>query len=101
MCVFRHYNEVEVPLRSLNIDNPVSTTSVKNDNSSAIVVDLCNSPKKCQSVQTRLSHFFRKSKNDQICDRDNTEIGKTTNQFCVETNSQSIINNASTSSGSL
>lgn len=64
---FRHYNEVEVPLRAAVVDPiPRLNSNTKTVNSST-VVDLSESPKKCQTVQSRLSHFFKKSKTDEIC----------------------------------
>lgn len=91
--IFRHYNDVEVPLRSMNENHPVPSTSSKNVDSSAIVIDLCDSPKKCPTVQSRLSHFFRKPKIDGIVERKiNDEKVEKTDQFSVETNSQSLLN---------
>lgn len=64
----RHYQEVEVPLQSINLD-PLPGPSKKVEGVST-VIDLCESPKKCQTVQSRLSHFFRKPDRDKICDNE-------------------------------
>ncbi|XP_025417703.1 uncharacterized protein LOC112688631 isoform X2 [Sipha flava] len=75
----RHYNDVEVPLQSINLNpvpgpsatlDPVPRSSKNLKDVSTTVIDLCESPKKCQTVQSRLSHFFRKPDRDKICDRE-------------------------------
>lgn len=84
---------MEIPLQSINEYHPVPSTSAEKSNSPAIVVDLCDSPKKCQPVQSRLSHFFRKPKSDEVCEKEITsEKVIKTNHFNVETNSQSLLN---------
>lgn len=65
---YRHYNEVEVPLRTICVDpepDPKSTSITKIADPPPLI-DLCVSPKKNVTVQSRLSHFFRNSKNDKI-----------------------------------
>jgi hypothetical protein len=77
--IYRHYNDVEVPLQSINLNpvpgpsatlDPVPRSSKNLKDVSTTVIDLCESPKKCQTVQSRLSHFFRKPDRDKICDRE-------------------------------
>lgn len=83
---------MEIPLRSINVDHPVPSTSAGCFNQPAII-DLCDSPKKCPPVQSRLSHFFRKPKSDEVCEKEiSNEKVIQTNQFEVETNSQSLLN---------
>uniref|UniRef100_A0A2S2NCS8 Fanconi anemia group M protein n=1 Tax=Schizaphis graminum TaxID=13262 RepID=A0A2S2NCS8_SCHGA len=123
----RHYNEVEVPLRSITlkelsstrptqsidvnkvlpkqtiIENEVpqqsiGTNSVPKLSSVAppVVIDLCESPKKCAVVQSRLSHFFTKPKSVKICDEKiNSELENQTEKLSIEVNSSPILNNVS------
>ncbi|XP_060856666.1 uncharacterized protein LOC132934371 isoform X2 [Metopolophium dirhodum] len=120
----RHYNEVEVPLRCI-AENEVSPAksivedelpSVQNEapqqsnNSNSlpklsrvappVVIDLCQSPKKCTTVQSRLSHFFTKPKSDKIYDREetNSKLENQTDKLCIEINSSPVLNNNSISS---
>lgn len=97
----RHYNNVEVPLKSINLDPvpgpstildpiPGSSKNLKEVNLHTTVIDLCESPKKCQTVQSRLSHFFKKPDRDKICDTetDGQNQEKQNNQIeLVELNS--------------
>jgi len=65
-----------------------------------VVIDLCQSPKKCTTVQSRLSHFFTKSKSDKINDKEktNSKLENQTDKLCIEVNSSPVLNNVSISS---
>ncbi|XP_050531446.1 Fanconi anemia group M protein [Daktulosphaira vitifoliae] len=58
----RHYNEVELPLRSITYQ-PKSGFSNFTEDIENPVIDLCSSPKKHSMVQSRLSNFFVKPTN--------------------------------------
>ena len=116
---YRHYNEVEVPLRSI-AENEVSPAKsiIKDELPSVqykapqqsscsnslpklsrvappVVIDLCQSPKKCTTVQSRLSHFFTKTKSDKISDKEetNSKLENQTDKLCIEINSSPVLNN--------
>ncbi|XP_050061729.1 uncharacterized protein LOC114118970 isoform X1 [Aphis gossypii] len=112
----RHYNEVEVPLRSIAVQEvpfipptqsivedevpqqSIGTNSVNKLSRVAppLVIDLCQSPKKTAVVQSRLSHFFTKPKSDKICDEKTNSVPENqTNTLCIETNSLPIQNDVS------
>ncbi|XP_025198316.1 uncharacterized protein LOC112596753 [Melanaphis sacchari] len=120
----RHYNEVEVPLRSIDIKVPstrpihsidvnkvLPTQSIVENKepqqsittnyvpklsrvASPEVIDLCQSPKKCTVVQSRLSHFFTKPKNNKVCDeKTNCVLENQTEKLSIEINSAPVQNN--------
>lgn len=121
---YRHYNEVEVPLRSIAENEVSPAKSIVEDelpsvqleapqqsNSSnslpkssrvapPVVIDLCQSPKKCSTVQSRLSNFFTKPKNDKIYDKEetNSKLENHTDKLCIEISSSPVQNNVSISS---
>lgn len=100
ILVFRHYNEVEVPLRSTDLGNIDKQNGVsKKIDSPSIVVDLCESPKKSTTVQSRLSHFFKKPINNTCYKETNNEVEKQSNIVCEESNalSEDNITNISSS----
>lgn len=120
----RHYNEVEVPLRSIAANEVSPAKSIVEDElpsvqykapqhsngsnslpklsrvAPPVVIDLCQSPKKCTSVQSRLSHFFTKPKSDKIYDKEetNSKLENQTDILCIEINSSPVLNNVSISS---
>ncbi|XP_060844773.1 uncharacterized protein LOC132924458 [Rhopalosiphum padi] len=123
----RHYNEVEVPLRSItlkelsstrpkqsiDVNKVLPTQTIVEDEvpqqsigtnsvpklsnvASPVVIDLCESPKKCAVVQSRLSHFFTKPKSVKICDEKiNSELENQTEKLSIEVNSSPVQNNVS------
>ncbi|XP_022171575.1 uncharacterized protein LOC111034597 isoform X2 [Myzus persicae] len=120
----RHYNEVEVPLRSIVANEVSPAKSIIEDelpplqyeapqqsngsnsvpklsrDAPPVVIDLCQSPKKCTTVQSRLSHFFTRPKSDKICNKEetNSELENQTDELCIEMNSSPVQNNVSISS---
>jgi len=59
-----------------------------------VVIDLCQSPKKCSTVQSRLSHFFTRPKSDKICNKEETssELENQTDKLSIEINSSPVQN---------
>lgn len=116
---------MEVPLRSIAVNEVSPAKSIVEDElppvqykapqqsngsnsvpklsrvASPVVIDLCQSPKKCTTVQSRLSHFFTKPKSDKIiCDKNetNSELETQPDKLCIEINSSPVQNNVSISS---
>lgn len=92
---------MEIPLRSIDIDPVSRPVSVKKtDDLPPPIVDLCESPKKSSTVQSRLSHFFRKTKNEKIDDKETNIDQKqptSCHQYDNEINSLPTHNNDSIS----
>lgn len=89
-CIFfRHYNEVEVHLRTTEEVTVQSQNNVETNNLPTTVIDLCKSPsKKCGTVQSRLSNFFKKPTSVNICAKEtNSENKEHTIESCIEVNS--------------
>lgn len=81
----------------LEDDDILASVLEENDKSINSIVDLCVSPKKCATVQSRLSHFFRRPAIDNVCHTDtNSEAGKQSDQICDDNNS--VCDNEGTSS---
>lgn len=81
---YRHNNEPKMATNSTSIstsiDIPGGSSNVKK--SSSTIVDLCESPKKNPTVQSRLSKFFRKPTSEVINDEQvNSEQGNKTDEF--------------------
>lgn len=69
--------------------------SVLEDNNENInsIVDLCVSPKKCATVQSRLSHFFRKPASGNVCPtKTNNDAKNKSEQLCAIINSSECNN---------
>lgn len=77
-------------LRTTNEATVQSQNSVvETVNLPTTVIDLCKSPsKKCGTVQSRLSKFFKKPSSVDICAKEtNSENKKQTIESCIENNS--------------
>lgn len=93
LLCYRDYNEIQKTLDHhtnkhaaptlSNIAHKISTINTNKPNS------VCHSPKKCSTVQSRLSNFFSKSKTNQDNEVTNTILLKQTDKSCVELNSPS------------
>jgi len=87
----RHDDAIENPPRSTNVENHVPINRVENNIrqpcSSNAVIDLCDSPKKCSTVQSRLSNYF--IKRTSSIRRTNSEVPKQTENLDLEINSGS------------
>ncbi|XP_050438212.1 Fanconi anemia group M protein [Adelges cooleyi] len=71
----RHYNEVEQPLRTINNQPVAGPSNLTKPLEKSVIIDLCESPKKYSTVQSRLSNFFTKHKTD------NTSINITNSEL--------------------
>lgn len=80
---------MEVPLQSINTTPTLGPKSVtKNTNLPIETVDLCQSPKKCSTVQSRLSSFFKKPSSDKTTYVEtHNEVKTSTEEINIETNS--------------
>jgi len=80
----------EVPQQPIYSNSEPKLSRVK----SPVVIDLCQSPKKCSTVQSRLSHFFTKPKSDKICNKEetNSERENQTDKLSIEINSSPVQN---------
>jgi hypothetical protein len=84
--------EDEIPQQSIGTNSIPKLSNV----ASPILIDLCESPKKCAVVQSRLSHFFTKPKSIKICDEKiNSELENQTEKLSIEVNSSPVQNNVS------
>lgn len=90
---------MEVPLQSINVAPTVGPSCVtKKPDSPIEIVDLCQSPKKCSTVQSRLSSFFRKPLSDKTTNvKIHNEAKTSTEEINIDINSP-LEPNASTSS---
>lgn len=115
---------MEVPLRSIAVNEVSPAKSIVEDElpavhnevpqlptcsnfvpklsrvESPVVIDLCQSPKKCSTVQSRLSHFFTKPKSNKICNKEetNNEQENQTEKLSIEINSSPVQNNVNITS---